>query len=119
MVPLYNGYVLSVRDMRQSTTGEESASVGPGQAAIFRKDAVIVTSGVDELVFYDPNLNSLKRMLPCKVYYGSCRAPIFDEGRNMLMLFPSIIQFGRDEEGLLFDSTEVRRRRAAFEPTYV
>jgi len=89
------------------------------QAAIFRKEDVVLTSGVDHIMFYHSTLNSPERVLPCKVYCGSCRTPMFDEGRNMLMLFPNLIHFDCNEEGHILDPTEARRRRAAFEPTYV
>lgn len=35
------------------------------------------------------------------------------------MLFPTLIQFDRGEERLVLGLTEVRQRRAAFEPVHV
>lgn len=32
-------------------------------------------------------------ILPCKVSCKTCRTPIMDEGRNMVLLFPTLVQF--------------------------
>lgn len=37
--------------------------------------------------------------LPCKVSCGSCRSPIADEGRNMMLLMPTFVEFESDGRG--------------------
>lgn len=37
--------------------------------------------------------------LPCKVHCESCWTPILDEGRNMIMLFPSLIEGVESDAG--------------------
>lgn len=60
-------------------------------AAIFEKDDINFTSGVDSLEWYDPTTKSKEHQLPCKVRCSYCQSPIMDEGRNMILLFPSLI----------------------------
>jgi len=67
-------------------------------AAIVHKDDVLFTRGRDDLVYYNPGENSAEYTLPCKVACGKCRSPIMDEGRNMLMLFPTLIKFASLKE---------------------
>ena len=63
-------------------------------AAIFHKHHVQFTSGIDDLKFYNGDLNSAERILPCKVSCARCGTPIADEGRNMWLAFPSLFEFG-------------------------
>ena len=49
--------------------------------------------GRDQLIYWNTAGKSTEYILPCKVYCNHCRAPIMDEGRNMLLLFPTLIQF--------------------------
>ncbi|KAJ5517644.1 Glutathione-dependent formaldehyde-activating enzyme/centromere protein V [Penicillium expansum] len=49
-------------------------------------------------------------VLPTKVSCANCRTPIMDEGRNMCLIFPQLIEF----EG---SSHERREKREAFKPT--
>jgi len=67
-------------------------------AAIVHKEDVLFTKGKEELVYYNPGENSAEYTLPCKVACKDCRTPIMDEGRNMLLLFPTLIKFGSQKE---------------------
>ncbi|KAI5854404.1 Mss4-like protein [Tricharina praecox] len=63
-------------------------------AAIVHKTDVLFTKGREDLVYYNPGEKSSEYTLPCKVACKRCRTPIMDEGRNMLLLFPTLIRFG-------------------------
>ena len=63
-------------------------------AAIFRKRDVRLVSGIEELRFYNSEIDRLERVLPCKVSCGRCRTLIADEGRRMWLAFPSLFDFG-------------------------
>jgi len=63
-------------------------------AAIFRKDDLRFTAGLDELRYYNSELDRRERVLPCKVSCGLCGTLIADEGRNMWLAFPSLFDFG-------------------------
>lgn len=62
-------------------------------AAIFEKTDVHFYQGKEELVYWNTGEKSTEYILPCKVACRNCRAPIMDEGRNMLLLFPTLIEF--------------------------
>lgn len=62
-------------------------------AAIFEKSDVHFYEGQDQLIYWNSAENSTEYILPCKVYCNHCRAPIMDEGRNMLLMFPTLINF--------------------------
>ena len=63
-------------------------------AAIFHKHHVRILQGMDQLRFYNGELNEHERILPCKVSCALCGTPIADEGRNMWLAFPSLFDFG-------------------------
>jgi len=63
-------------------------------AAIFHKDQVRFTAGLDQLRFYNSEQGLLERILPCKVSCSHCGTPIADEGRRMWLAFPSLFDFG-------------------------
>ncbi|PFH48324.1 hypothetical protein AMATHDRAFT_65743 [Amanita thiersii Skay4041] len=67
-------------------------------AAIFEKSDVLFTKGTDSLAFWSSDRNSQEHSLPCKVSCNNCRSPIMDEGRNMLLLFPTLIDFPKGQE---------------------
>ncbi|KAL0636114.1 hypothetical protein Q9L58_004903 [Maublancomyces gigas] len=73
-------------------------------AAIFHKDDVRFTAGREQLVYWSSSEVSQEYVLPCKVSCGTCRSPIMDEGRNMLLLFPTLVHF------------EDARQRRVFQP---
>lgn len=60
-------------------------------AAIFHKQDINFTHGHHDLVWYDPTNQDLSHHLPCKVSCAYCRTPVMDEGRNMILLFPTLI----------------------------
>ncbi|KAJ9139303.1 hypothetical protein NKR19_g7495 [Coniochaeta hoffmannii] len=61
-------------------------------AAIFHKEDINFTNGIHDLGWYDPTGKSTTHHLPCKVHCAYCRTPIMDEGRNMILLFPTLIE---------------------------
>ncbi len=65
---------------------------GPLQrAAIFHKEDINFTRGHHDLGWYDPTAKSTEHHLPCKVQ-ARTRTPIMDEGRNMILLFPTLVE---------------------------
>lgn len=71
-------------------------------AAIFHKTDINFTNGHHDLEWYDPTSKSIEHKLPCKVRCKYCHSPIMDEGRNMILLFPSLIHLKDDEAKALF-----------------
>ncbi|KAM0723651.1 hypothetical protein Q7P37_000639 [Cladosporium fusiforme] len=67
-------------------------------AAIFHKDDISFKNGHHNLEWYDPSTKSTEHRLPCKVRCSYCHSPIMDEGRNMILLFPSLIKFQSQQE---------------------
>ena len=61
--------------------------------------------GVHGLEWYESSEKSIEHKLPCKVRCGYCGTWIMDEGRNMILLFPTLIHF------------ESKRQRDLFAPT--
>lgn len=72
-------------------------------AAIFHKDDLHFENGAEGLAFYHAPDKSTVHRLPCKVSCAYCHAPIMDEGRNMVLMFPGIIEFSDAEHKKLFD----------------
>lgn len=64
-------------------------------AAIFHKRDVRITTGIDQLKFFNSERLEYERILPCKVSCGRCGALIADEGRRMWLAFPSLFGFGQ------------------------
>lgn len=75
-------------------------------AAILPKSSISFDNGVRGLAFYDSANRTQGHHLPCKVSCEHCRSPIMDEGRNMALVFPTLVDFG--EKG-----------REVWEPRYV
>jgi len=63
-------------------------------AVIFHKPDVRFVRGVDELYFYNSELDRPGHVLPCKLSCGRCRSPIADEGRRMFLAFGPLFDFG-------------------------
>ncbi len=63
-------------------------------AAIFHKNHVRFSAGLDHLRFFNGELNTAERILPCKVSCRLCGAHLADEGRNMWLAFPPLFDFG-------------------------
>jgi len=74
-------------------------------AAIFHKEDINFERGHHDLEWYDSGEKSIEHKLPCKVRCSFCHSPIMDEGRNMILLFPTLIQF------------ESKKDRDNFKPT--
>ncbi|KAM7218062.1 Mss4-like protein [Rhypophila decipiens] len=68
-------------------------------ATIFHKEDINFTKGHHDLGWYDPTNKSTTHHLPCKVQCAYCRTPIMDEGRNMILLFPTLIDGINTKEG--------------------
>lgn len=67
-------------------------------AAIFHKEDISFKNGHHNLEWYDPSSKSTEHKLPCKVRCSFCHSPIMDEGRNMILLFPSLIKFKSQQD---------------------
>lgn len=63
-------------------------------AAIFHKQQVRFTAGLDKLRFFNSEQGTNDRILPCKVSCHQCGTPIADEGRRMWLAFPTLFDFG-------------------------
>ncbi|KAL8933203.1 MAG: hypothetical protein Q9216_006471 [Gyalolechia sp. 2 TL-2023] len=72
-------------------------------AAIFHKDDINFTHGHHDLGWYESSEKTCIHKLPCKVSCAYCRTPIMDEGRNMILLFPTLIDFKSLEDRKNFD----------------
>lgn len=59
---------------------------------IFHKKDINFTHGHHDLGWYDPTEKSQTHHLPCKVSCAFCRTPLMDEGRNMILLYPTLIE---------------------------
>ncbi|KAK3320255.1 Mss4-like protein [Cercophora scortea] len=68
-------------------------------AAIFHKEDINFTNGIHDLGWYDSSSKSTTHHLPCKVQCAYCRTPIMDEGRNMILLFPTLIDGINSDKG--------------------
>lgn len=55
------------------------------------------------MAFYNSGDKKTHHKLPCKVSCAYCHTPIMDEGRNMILMFPGIIDFGSPEHKKAFD----------------
>ncbi|KAF2859809.1 hypothetical protein K470DRAFT_300087 [Piedraia hortae CBS 480.64] len=67
-------------------------------AAIFHKLDLNFPNGSQHLGFYDHSQNKEERQLPCKVRCVICHSFILDEGRNMFLIFPSLVKFESKED---------------------
>jgi len=74
-------------------------------AAIFHKEDINFVHGHHDLGWYESSEKTTKHKLPCKVSCAYCRSPIMDEGRNMILLFPTLIKFKSEEEKKKFEPT--------------
>lgn len=63
-------------------------------AAIFHKKDMHFENGTSGLSFYNSSQKVQERQLPCKVSCSYCHTPIMDEGRNMVLLFPELLNLG-------------------------
>lgn len=79
-------------------------------AAIFPKEDMRFDNGTGGLSFYAATEKTTRYQTPTKVSCSYCRTPIMDEGRNMCLLFPQLIDFSNSPE-------EQRERISTFMPT--
>ncbi|KAJ5563083.1 hypothetical protein N7461_001844 [Penicillium sp. DV-2018c] len=79
-------------------------------AAIFDKHDMSFDNGASGLAFYSSTHHTQEYNLPTKVSCATCRTPIMDEGRNMCLIFPGLIELDGSEE-------ERRQKREIFKPT--
>ncbi|KAK0714159.1 Mss4-like protein [Lasiosphaeria miniovina] len=68
-------------------------------AAIFHKEDINFIKGHHDLGWYDSANKSTAHHLPCKVQCAYCRTPIMDEGRNMILLFPTLVEGINTDKG--------------------
>ena len=72
-------------------------------SAIFHKEDINFTHGIHDLGWYESSEKTCVHKLPCKVSCAYCRTPIMDEGRNMILLFPTLINFEKSEDRKNFE----------------
>jgi hypothetical protein len=66
-------------------------------AAIFHKHDILITQdSIPHLLFYNSELMKSEYELPCKIACSKCRSLLADEGRNMMLIFPTIFRFQCD-----------------------
>jgi hypothetical protein len=75
-------------------------------AVLFAKTACrIVRNEHNALHFFSTQTKTDAHNVPCKVSCDRCRAPLFDEGRNMVLVYPSTIRFEGGHVPLDFQPT--------------
>ncbi|KAA1467314.1 hypothetical protein DENSPDRAFT_235739 [Dentipellis sp. KUC8613] len=63
-------------------------------AVIFPKTSVRLVNNIDEsLHFFSTETGTSAHHVPCKISCNTCRAPLFDEGRNTVLAYPSSFHF--------------------------
>ena len=67
-------------------------------------------SGAENLRFYNSSSQAQERELPCKVSCSYCGSLIMDEGRNMVLLFPTLLSFENEAQRKSFDVQYVLSR---------
>ena len=67
------------------------------------KDKTDLEKYNSDLGWYESSEKTTVHKLPCKVSCAYCRTPIMDEGRNMILLFPTLINFKSPEDRKNFD----------------
>ncbi|KAH6604498.1 hypothetical protein Trco_006205 [Trichoderma cornu-damae] len=71
--------------------------------SVFQKSDVAFQKGAENLRFYSSSAKSPDHELPCKVSCSHCGTPIMDEGRNMALLFPTLLLFPNAAQRKNFD----------------
>ncbi|PGH32429.1 hypothetical protein GX50_04794 [[Emmonsia] crescens] len=96
-------------------TGCQALHGAPFQwAAIFHKSDMTFTHGHQGLNFYNSAEKQHAHHLPCKVSCSYCHAPIMDEGRNVILLFPGLVEFGNGQDA---EGKRERNVKKMFEPS--
>ncbi|KAK9867590.1 hypothetical protein WJX84_000561 [Apatococcus fuscideae] len=57
-------------------------------SAFFHKEQILFTKGHEHLEFYNTETRTPHHKLPVKILCRCCHAPIADEGRRMMLIFP-------------------------------
>ncbi|KAL4956513.1 Mss4-like protein [Aspergillus filifer] len=76
---------------------------------IFHKEDIMFNKGAEGLTFYSSQNKSKEYHMPTKVACSYCRSPIMDEGRNVCLIFPELIDYGAS-------GSDSKTWREAFEP---
>lgn len=79
--------------------------------SIFHKEDVRFDEGTSNLTFYSATHKTREYETPTKVCCSFCRTPIMDEGRNVCLLFPQLIEFHGSPD-------EQRMQQEIFKPKY-
>ncbi|KAK9835809.1 hypothetical protein WJX74_008427 [Apatococcus lobatus] len=74
-------------------------------SAFFHKHQVLFTKGHDHLEFYNTETRAPQHKLPVKILCKSCHAPLCDEGRRMMLIFPPVFDW---KDGKMPDSFKPR-----------
>lgn len=64
-------------------------------SVVIPKDEMLFTSSPDKLSFYRTEDQRNAHELPCKLSCARCHSPIADEGRNMMLMYPSTWNFDK------------------------
>lgn len=64
----------------------------------FHKTDVAFEDGVEHLIFYNSNEQSTNHDLPCKIKCSFCGSLIGDEGRNMILLHPTLFELSEEQK---------------------
>jgi hypothetical protein len=96
--------------------------MGPGapfqHAAIFEKRSLAFEKeSLRFLSYYSSSTGDNTYTLPCKLRCSYCGSLIMDEGRNMILLFPTLIQFDNVEARQKFQVRLVDRYFFGFAPS--
>jgi hypothetical protein len=67
-------------------------------AAIFQKSDVAFENGMNSLKFYNSSSQESAHNLPCKVSCLHCGTLIMDEGRNMALMFPTLLSLNDEDK---------------------
>jgi hypothetical protein len=66
-------------------------------AAIFHKHDILFTKdSIENITFFNSESMQSTHVLPCKLACKNCRGLIADEGRRMMLLFPTVFNFDRN-----------------------
>ncbi|KAJ9133376.1 hypothetical protein NKR23_g10730 [Pleurostoma richardsiae] len=60
-------------------------------AAIFEKSDINFLTGAKGLTWWDSSAKVEEHNLPCKVVCDNCHAAIMDEGRKMILIYPTLL----------------------------
>jgi len=67
-------------------------------SSVMPKTDVLFTCSTDKLSFYRTEDQKTEHILPCKLSCARCHSPIADEGRNMMLMYPSTFDWQNKED---------------------